>query len=226
MLLMSYGVNVIIWGSPWLGSNPLRTRRSRSLESNWPTAFTRDNSRLAVAVGAVAGRAKPNGRWHTHRREARSTKGARYSNIPRCTRAVDWVSGKRSGSLPDAPGCTRAAAARRWSVFEATLANLIPSAARIAEANDEQVAYAMARIEVHYFRNNRYQPEDQLLNRVDRIRHLPATIVQGRYDLLCPPNNSRSVARRVARFETHRRRRRRSLGDGTRHTFVLADRDG
>ena len=79
------------------------------------------------------------------------------------------------------------AAARRWSVFEATLANLIPDSARIAGANQEQVAYAMARIEVHYFRNNRYQPEDRLLRRMDRIRHLPATIVQGRYDLLCPP---------------------------------------
>jgi proline iminopeptidase len=81
----------------------------------------------------------------------------------------------------------RLAAARRWSLFEATLANLIPNAARIAEANEQQVAYAMARIEVHYFRNNRYVPEDQLLLRVDRIRHLPTTIVQGRYDLLCPP---------------------------------------
>jgi proline iminopeptidase len=81
----------------------------------------------------------------------------------------------------------RLAAARRWSVFEATLANLIPNSTRLAEANAEHVAYAMARIEVHYFRNNRYQPEDQLLRRVDRICHLPATIVQGRYDLLCPP---------------------------------------
>ena len=81
----------------------------------------------------------------------------------------------------------RVAAARRWCVFEATLANLIPDPTRIAGASDEQVAYAMARIEVHYFRNNRYEPEDQLLRRVDRIRHLPATIVQGRYDLLCPP---------------------------------------
>lgn len=81
----------------------------------------------------------------------------------------------------------RLAAARRWSIFEANLANLIPNATRIAEANAEQVAYAMARIEAHYFRNNRYEPEDQLLRRVDRIRHLPATIVQGRYDLLCPP---------------------------------------
>ncbi len=81
----------------------------------------------------------------------------------------------------------RLAAARPWSTFEASLANLIPDPARIAGANDEHVAYAMARIEVHYFRNNRYQPEDQLLQRVDRIAHLPATIVQGRYDLLCPP---------------------------------------
>ena len=81
----------------------------------------------------------------------------------------------------------RLAAARRWCVFEATLANLIPSATRIAEANDERIAYAMARIEVHYFLNNRYQPEDQLLRRMPRIAGIPATIVQGRYDLLCPP---------------------------------------
>jgi proline iminopeptidase len=81
----------------------------------------------------------------------------------------------------------RLAAARRWCVFEATLANLIPDSMRIAGANEPQVAYAMARIEVHYFRNNRYEPEDQLIRRVGRIGHLPATIVQGRYDLLCPP---------------------------------------
>jgi proline iminopeptidase len=78
-------------------------------------------------------------------------------------------------------------AARRWSIFEATLANLVPNSVRIAEANAEQTAFAMARIEVHYFRNNRYDPDDLLLRRVNRISHLPATIVQGRYDLLCPP---------------------------------------
>jgi proline iminopeptidase len=81
----------------------------------------------------------------------------------------------------------RLAAARRWSMYEAMLANLVPDAGRIAGAAAEQVAYAMARIEVHYFRHNRYDPEDQLLRRIERIRHLPGTIVQGRYDLLCPP---------------------------------------
>lgn len=81
----------------------------------------------------------------------------------------------------------RLRAARRWCAFEATLANLVPDPARIAGANDERVADAMARIEVHYFRNNRYRPEDQLLRRAHAMSHLPITIVQGRYDLLCPP---------------------------------------
>jgi proline iminopeptidase len=81
----------------------------------------------------------------------------------------------------------RISAARRWCGFEATLANLIPDPARIAGANDERVAYAMARIELHYFRNRRYDPEDQLLRGAHKMSHLPITIVQGRYDLLCPP---------------------------------------
>jgi proline iminopeptidase len=66
----------------------------------------------------------------------------------------------------------------------------VPDTARIAGASDEHVAHAMARIEVHYFRNNRYEPDDLLLRRIDRIRHLPGTIVQGRYDLLCPPTSA------------------------------------
>jgi proline iminopeptidase len=89
----------------------------------------------------------------------------------------------------------RLSAARRWSIFEATLANLIPDSTRLAEANEEHVAYAMARIEVHYFRNNRYQPDDQLLRGVHRIAHIPATIVQGRYDLLCPPISATQLHR-------------------------------
>jgi proline iminopeptidase len=89
--------------------------------------------------------------------------------------------------LGDPDRAIRIAAARRWSVFEATLANLIPDETRLAAANAEHVAYAMARIEVHYFSNNQYADPEHLLRRIDRIAHVPATIVQGRYDLLCPP---------------------------------------
>jgi proline iminopeptidase len=89
----------------------------------------------------------------------------------------------------------RLAAARRWCAFEATLANLVPDPARIAGANDERVAYAMARIELHYFRNNRYSPEDHLLRCSQKMSHLPITIVQGRYDLLCPPISATQLHR-------------------------------
>lgn len=111
---------------------------------------------------------------------------ALLEGLPPAQRAADPLEGY-AALLEHPESAVRLEAARRWCVFEATLANLIPNAGRIAGANDERVAVAMARIEVHYFRNNRYQPEDQLLRRVGRISHIPAIIVQGRYDLLCPP---------------------------------------
>jgi proline iminopeptidase len=119
---------------------------------------------------------------------------ALIDGLPRELQEGDLLEGY-SQALAHPDRAVRLAAARRWSVFEATLANLIPDPARIAGANEEQVAYAMARIEVHYFRNNRYDPDDLLLRRVDRIRHLPATIVQGRYDLLCPPMTAAELHR-------------------------------
>lgn len=81
----------------------------------------------------------------------------------------------------------RLAAAKAWSVYEATCATLRPDPHMIAEANDERLAYGLARIECHYFLHQRYDPDDCLLRDLPRIQHLPATIVQGRYDLLCPP---------------------------------------
>jgi len=111
---------------------------------------------------------------------------ALLEGLPPALRAGDPLEGY--AQLLDHPDhSVRLAAARRWSLYEATLANLVPNATRLAEASVADVAYAMARIEVHYFRNNRNQPDDLLLRQVDRIKHLPATIVQGRYDLLCPP---------------------------------------
>ena len=45
---------------------------------------------------------------------------------------------------------------------------------------------AKARIEAHYFRHNAFLAHGQLLRDIDRIRHLPGVIVQGRYDVVCP----------------------------------------
>lgn len=48
------------------------------------------------------------------------------------------------------------------------------------------MALGLARIEAHYFRHGIFLPENALLENVGRIRHIPAVIVQGRYDMVCP----------------------------------------
>ena len=81
----------------------------------------------------------------------------------------------------------RLEAARRWSGWEGATSKLVPDPALQSHMEEDDVALAMARIEAHYFVNRGwFDPEDQLLRDVGRIRHLPATIVQGRYDVVCP----------------------------------------
>jgi proline iminopeptidase len=89
--------------------------------------------------------------------------------------------------LNDPAPDVRRAAARSWATYEGRCATLRPSAKMMAEAGDDHIALGLARIEAHYMRSNRFTPDDLLLQRVPRIRHIPCAIVQGRYDLLCPP---------------------------------------
>jgi len=81
----------------------------------------------------------------------------------------------------------RMAAAKAWSVWEGRTATLLPNADLQAHFADPHVALSLARIECHYFVNQGFfEREDQLLRGVRRIRHIPAVIVQGRYDVVCP----------------------------------------
>ena len=77
-------------------------------------------------------------------------------------------------------------AAHRWSRYEGSCSTLLPDAALVQHFDEDAVALAIARIESHYFVNRIFMPENALLAGVGRIRHLPCTIVQGRYDLVCP----------------------------------------
>jgi proline iminopeptidase len=82
---------------------------------------------------------------------------------------------------------TRLEAARAWSVWEASTSKLLQDPNLMAVFGGDNFADAFARIECHYFMNNGFfEPEDQLLRNVDRIRHIPGVIVQGRYDVVCP----------------------------------------
>jgi proline iminopeptidase len=77
-------------------------------------------------------------------------------------------------------------AARSWSIYEGSCSTLLPSAETVESFAGDVLALGLARMEAHYFRNDIFLPENFLLDHVDRIRHIPAFIVQGRYDLVCP----------------------------------------
>lgn len=81
----------------------------------------------------------------------------------------------------------RKACAKAWSIWEGSTSKLIPDSDFIERFGDDEFADAFARIECHYFINKGFFKEDaQLLNNIDLIRHIPAIIVQGRYDVVCP----------------------------------------
>jgi len=78
-------------------------------------------------------------------------------------------------------------AARAWSTWEAATSFIHTNNDMIDKWENEDFAIAIARIECHYFVNKGFlEHEDQLLHNVDRIRHIPCVIVQGRYDVVCP----------------------------------------
>ncbi len=77
-------------------------------------------------------------------------------------------------------------AALVWSVYEGASCTLLPDEDFTAAFADPAMAWPLARLEAHYFRNQRFTPDDRLLEGVPRIRHLPTFIVHGRYDIVCP----------------------------------------
>lgn len=87
-------------------------------------------------------------------------------------------------------------AAKAWSVWEGRTSCLLPNAELIAKTQNDTFALAFARIECHYFVNGGFLERDaQLLEDVGRIRHIPAVIVQGRYDVVCPMESAWALHR-------------------------------
>ncbi len=79
------------------------------------------------------------------------------------------------------------AAARAWAIWEGATSHLVTDDENVRHWGEEAFALAVARIECHYFVNGGFMKrESQLLDDIGRIRHLPAVIVQGRHDVVCP----------------------------------------
>ncbi|MEZ5851671.1 MAG: prolyl aminopeptidase [Hyphomicrobiaceae bacterium] len=82
-------------------------------------------------------------------------------------------------------------AARAWSVWEGSTLALHQDRERIELFGTQSYALAFARIECHYFVHGGFLSHDgALLDGVDRLRHIPCTIVHGRYDVVTPLRNA------------------------------------
>jgi proline iminopeptidase len=86
-------------------------------------------------------------------------------------------------------------AAQAWDRYEGACSKLLPPTDPLLKFDSDASALAIARIEAHYFVHQAFLGVDELIANVDRIRHLPCTIVQGRYDIICPPVTADALAR-------------------------------
>ena len=86
-------------------------------------------------------------------------------------------------------------AAHAWDRYEGACTTLLPVADPLSRFDGDVAALAIARIEAHYFVNLGFLAPNQLLDGVVKIRGIPCTIVQGRYDIVCPPVTADALAR-------------------------------
>ena len=90
--------------------------------------------------------------------------------------------------------------ARAWAAWE----NALASIGHEGHGGDGPADYAraFARLENHYFRHHGWLARDgQILEDMPLISHIPGTVVQGRYDMICPPVAAWQLTERWSRGE-------------------------
>jgi proline iminopeptidase len=92
--------------------------------------------------------------------------------------------------LTDPDPAVQAQAARAWSLWEGETITLLHNQEYSDQFGDEHYAVAFARIENHYFVNEGWFEEGQLIRNAHRLKGIPGVIIQGRYDIATPPKTA------------------------------------
>ncbi|HET8899652.1 MAG TPA: prolyl aminopeptidase [Rhodanobacteraceae bacterium] len=124
--------------------------------------------------------------------------GARHIFPERWARYRDFIPEAERGAMIEAywrrldstDPAQRLAAARAWSAYEGGSTTLLHDPDAAGDFDDDDKAVSLARLEAHYFRHGMFLEPNQLLGNIDRIRAIPATIVHGRYDIICPASTA------------------------------------
>lgn len=80
----------------------------------------------------------------------------------------------------------RMSAAKNWALWQARCSSLQPHLYVIDQYSDPHFALALATLESHYINNHYFIEENQIMDNVNKIRHIPTYIIHGRFDLVSP----------------------------------------
>ncbi len=105
--------------------------------------------------------------------------------------------------ITDPDPAVHSPAARAWSIYEGSCSSLLPNDGVVANFGSDRVSLGLARMESHYFMHNIFLPKNHLLDNIGKIRHIPTTIVQGRYDVVCPIVSADDLVRAFPEAEYH-----------------------
>ena len=94
----------------------------------------------------------------------------------------------------DPDSAVHAPAARAWGETESILSEHTPKRSRLDLTNSSRAMPTTPFMEAHYFANNSFMKPNQLMAEAGKLAGIPGIIVQGRYDLLCPPAISHALA--------------------------------
>jgi proline iminopeptidase len=100
-------------------------------------------------------------------------------------------------------------AAIQWNAFESSIMRLKPaevtsnSAPKTAEElhNEQPIEVARARVQIHYIQHQCFIDGNAILNAASKLNHIPTVIVQGRYDMVCPPQTAWDLSRSMPNAE-------------------------
>ncbi len=94
-------------------------------------------------------------------------------------------------------------AAKHWSLWEGRCATLRPNVDIVDTFSNIHLALSLARIEAHYFVNHAFIAENQILDNMDALMGIPATIIHGRYDMICTLDNAVALQKAWPDAELH-----------------------
>ncbi len=95
-------------------------------------------------------------------------------------------------------------AAIRWNAYEASIMSLLPRPSQMASEINGEVELARARVQIHYIKHHCFVDQLALLEQAQaKLSHIPTCIIQGRYDMVCPPLTAWELSQAMPHAEFH-----------------------